>query len=364
MLRLITGIAMLMGAITAQGVEMQWLEGQMRPYKIDQAFIQSYTDRSQSYLYDQALAIIAFSRAGDHVRAKQLVKSLETVQNADGTWYFSYYLDGKSPHPAEGDMRPHGAIAWAALAVLTYEKESKDKSFREVWKKSLQHLEKNIVWIPRLKQHGLRFSSVDNKKTKWNEREVAALEHALDGVAAFRLAFILSDDKRWKKSQKQLEDFSVSMWDEAEGHFWSGANMLTGKINRSEFYLDNQSWSALALSHLPLKEKFQSALQASCRLSVVSGTRRGFSESRSPASQQEFIWSEGTAGKALALSLQQGQCGETSAAQYMETLESMKIAGGVQYVDRPHVPEFTDSPSVAGTVWTWFLRHRINPLDV
>lgn len=355
---------MLMGAITAQGVEMQWLEGQMRPYKTDQAFIQSYTDRSQSYLYDQALAIIAFSRAGDHVRAKQLVKSLETVQNADGTWYFSYYLDGKSPHPAEGDMRPHGAIAWAALAVLTYEKESKDKSFREVWKKSLQHLEKNIVWIPRLKQHGLRFSSVDNKNTKWNEREVAALEHALDGVAAFRLAFILSDDKRWKKSQKQLEDFSVSMWDEAEGHFWSGANMLTGKINRSEFYLDNQSWSALALSHLPLKEKFQSALQASCRLSVVSGTRRGFSESRSPASQQEFIWSEGTAGKALALSLQQGQCGETSAAQYMETLESMKIAGGVQYVDRPHVPEFTDSPSVAGTVWTWFLRHRINPLDV
>jgi hypothetical protein len=42
----------------------------------------------------------------------------------------------------------------------------------------------------------------------------------------------------------------------------------------------------------------------------------------------------------------------------------MKIAGGVQYVDRPHIVDFSDAPSVAGTVWTWFLRHKINPLDV
>lgn len=354
----------MLGWALAVQAEIRWLESQMRPLGTDGALIQSFTDRSQSYLYDQALAIIAFTRAGEHAKAKKLVQALKQLHNEDGTWYFSYYLDGKSPHPTEGDMRPHGAIAWAGLAILTYEKATKDRSFQNVWQKTLTHLEKHIVFIPRLKQHGLTFSSVDNKKTRWDEREVAALEHALDAVATFRLAHQLTKDKRWKSAQKKLEEFSVSMWDEAEGHFWSGANVLTGKINRGEFYLDNQSWSALALSHLPLKDKLRSALMASCRLSVVSGERHGFSESRSPASQQEFIWSEGTAGKALALHFQQTQCADTAPERYLDTLESMKIAGGVQYIDRPNVIDFTHAPSVAGTVWTWFLRHKINPLDV
>jgi hypothetical protein len=354
----------MLGWALAVHAEIRWLESQMRPLRTDAVLIQSFTDRSQSYLYDQALAIIAFTRAGEQANAKKLVHALEQLQNADGTWYFSYYLDGKSPHPEEGDMRPHGAIAWAALAILTYENASKDLSYRKVWKKTLTHLESHIVFIPRLKRHGLTFSSVDNIKTAWDEREVAALEHALDAVATFRLAHQLTQDMRWKKAQKRLEEFSVSLWDEAEGHFWSGANVLTGKINRGEFYLDNQSWSALALSHLPLKDKLRSALKASCRLSVVSGTRHGFTESRSPASQQEFIWSEGTAGKALALHFQEAQCAGTETSRYLDTLESMKLAGGVRYVDRPHVIDFTDAPSVAGTVWTWFLRHKINPLDV
>ena len=363
MLRLVTGILML-GWALAVHAEIRWLEGQIRPLGTEAALIQSFTDRSQSYLYDQALAIIAFTRAGEHAKARKLVHALQQLQNSDGTWYFSYYLDGKSPHPEEGDMRPHGAIAWACLAILTYEKASKDRSYEDVWNSTLTYLEKNIVFIPRLKQHGLTFSSVDNKKTKWDEREVAALEHALDAVATFRLAHQLTQDKRWKKAQKRLEEFSVSLWDEAEGHFWSGANVVTGKVNRGEFYLDNQSWSALALSHLPLKDKLRSALMASCRLAVVSGDRHGFAESRSPASQQEFIWSEGTAGKALALHFQNAQCTGTDTSRYLDTLDSMKIAGGVQYVDRPNIVDFTEAPSVAGTVWTWFLRHKINPLDV
>jgi len=348
----------------ASWAEMKWLTGQVRSHAPGHTFIQSFTDREQSYVYDQALAIIAFTRDGDYQQARALIKTLEKFQLEDGTWYFSYYFDGRSPHPEEGDMRPHGAVAWAAMALLTYEKESGDRSFRKVWYKTLEHLERNIVEVPRLEKRALRFAAVDNKKTAWNEREVVALEHALDGIAAFRMAHHLTKEKRWKTHQKHLEDFALALWDEAEGHFWSGASVATGKINRGEFYLDNQSWSALALSHLPLKDKLRSALMASCRLEIERGPLKGFSESRSPASEQNFIWSEGTAGKALALELQQVSCAKTAPRRYIATLESMKHQGGVRYVDSPDVVDFSHAPSVAGTVWTWFLRHKINPFDL
>src|SRR5690606_17859280 len=101
----------------------------------------SYSDRKQSYLYDQALALIAFSKAQDFVTAERLAAGLVQTQNRDGSWYFSYYLDGKSPHPFEGDMRPNGAIAWATLALLTYQSQSQKKTFQKSWQKALKYLD-------------------------------------------------------------------------------------------------------------------------------------------------------------------------------------------------------------------------------
>lgn len=363
MLKLITGImACYWGMQNAEAGETQWLKSQLRSLTSEQSLIRSYTDSEQAYLYDQALAVMAFSHAGEHSHAKKLALAMKQLQNSDGTWYFSYYLNGKSPHPAEGDMRPNGAIAWSALALITYERLSKDQQLRTTWQKTLEHLERHIVPIPKLAVEGLQFSAVDNPKTHWDERQVAALEHALDALAAFRNAYLLTGEPRWLKNQIKLEAFALRLWDEETGHFWSGVNVSSGKINRDEFYLDNQSWSALAMEHLPLKTQLQSALRSSCELQVKSGRHLGFTESRSPAGKGEFIWSEGTAGKALALELQGIQCEATATDSYAKTLEHMKVAGGVRYVDRPQITNFSHSPSVAGTVWTWFLKFKINPL--
>lgn len=349
---------------TTQASELDWLSTQMRPLGSHASLIQSYQNFPRSYIYDQALAIIAFTEAKKFKEAKRLILALEKLQLKDGSWYFSYHLDGSSPHPTEGDMRPHGAIAWVGLAILTYQKKTADPRFAPVWNKALNYLSLHLRKVPYLDGEGLIFSSVDNSKTAWNETEIVALEHTLDVYATYRLAYQLTGSKRWQKKQFAVEKFVLGMWDKENGHFWPGVNIQTGKINRQEFYLDNQSWSALAFVGHPEKEKFKQSLLASCRLTTTEGQYIGFSESRSPASTQDFIWSEGTAGKALALSLYGQSCDNTSPDSYLTTLNSMSVKGGVRYINKAQVVDFSNSPSVAGTVWTWFLRHKLNPFGV
>lgn len=346
---------------TVEANEIDWLTKQMRPLGRSMSLIQSYQDFPRSYIYDQALAIIAFTEAKKFSEAQRLISALEKLQLKDGSWYFSYHLDGTSPHPHEGDMRPHGAIAWVSLAILTYQKKTHDPRFAPVWSKALNYLSLHLRKVPYLDGEGLLFSSVDNEKTAWNETEIVALEHTLDVYATYRLAYQLTGSKRWQKKKNNVERFILAMWDKENTHFWPGVNIQTGKINRQEFYLDNQSWSALAFVGHPEKEKFQKSLIASCRLTITDGKQIGFSESHSPASRQDFIWSEGTAGKALALALYGQTCEDTPTKRYLNTLNSMSVNGGVRYINKPQVVDFSNAPSVAGTVWTWFLRHKFNP---
>lgn len=364
MKKLITISLLSLALNTVEASEIDWLTKQMRPLGRSMSLIQSYQDFPRSYIYDQALAIIAFTEAKKFSEAQRLISALEKLQLKDGSWYFSYHLDGTSPHPNEGDMRPHGAIAWVSLAILTYQKKTHDPRFAPVWNKALNYLSLYLRKVPYIEGEGLLFSSTDNAKTAWNETEIVALEHTLDIYASYRLAYQLTGSKRWLTKQKAVETFVFGMWDKERGHFWPGVHAQTGKINRHEFYLDNQSWSALAFVGHPEKEKFKKSLMASCALTTIEGKLVGFSESRSPASKQEFIWSEGTAGKALALVLYEQTCDNTSHESYLKTLDSMGVEGGVRYINQAQVADFSNAPSVAGTVWTWFLRHKLNPFGV
>ncbi|MCE3012719.1 MAG: hypothetical protein LW878_06590 [Proteobacteria bacterium] len=340
--------------------EIEWLHSHLTQLASESHLVKSYSHKKQSYLYDQALTLISLSHAKNFSKARGLALALKKLQLPNGSWYFSYYLDGSSPHPREGDMQPNGAIAWAALALMTYEFQSKDKSFRPEWEKALHHLERNFVKVDGFKGMGLRFSQVDNSQTSWKETDVVALEHVLDSLSAFRAAYKLTKRKSFQTHQLALEKFALEFWDEGQGHFWSGVTISNSKINRSEFYLDNQTWSALALEHLGLQKMMKQALSSSCSLMVKDKTWVGFKEAKRSIASADFIWSEGTAGKAMALERYQTKCEGTKSESYLSTLESMKVDGGVLYVNKT-VPQFEAQPSVAGTAWTWLLKNKINP---
>ena len=95
------------------------------------ALMKSFTHHGQSYIYDQALGIIAFTNAGRQDDAKKLLTALRVLQHKDGSLYFSYYLDGSSPYPTEGDKRIAGAISWVALASVHYQAKFNSHEFKE-----------------------------------------------------------------------------------------------------------------------------------------------------------------------------------------------------------------------------------------
>lgn len=336
------------------------------------SLIKSFSDHSQSYVYDQALAIIAFSQAGKQGSARKLLKGLQSLQHKDGSLYFSYYMNGKSPYPIEGDKRFAGAIAWVALSATHYQKQFKSKEFVSFNFKILSYLKNEMrpINLRGEKTLALRFGPSDVVGTGFAYTDTAALEHNLDAYSAFRHFAELNPIHNWNQEVKHLRGFILSMWDKSNSHFWSGASFKEGKINKSELYLDNQTWSLLALNEADLKEvKPSKALELNCETFLVENHEgiTGFMDSkptRRPASSK-FVWSEGTLGQVLAMKKVNMKCDDFEADHFTKSVGKMrKPDGGIAYSTSTPNKDFTTSSSVAGTAWLYFAQKGINPFQI
>ncbi len=215
----------------------------------------------------------------------------------------------------------------------------------------------------------LRFGPSDISTTAWKESETAALEHNLDAYSAFTHFARLNPDHEWKPEIERIRKFILAMWDKNRSHFWSGANLSSGTINKEELYLDNQTWSLLALDFESLKEvNAHEALALNCEsLYVVHEGITGFMDSKPARGQKryEFVWSEGTLGQILAMEKTGFSCESVSAKELLTSVEKMKKAdGGIAYATTTNNPDFTTSSSVAGTAWMYFAANGINPFTV
>lgn len=334
--------------------------------------IKSFTNHSQSYIYDQALAIIAFSQAGDQTSARSLLQGLKSLQLKDGSLYFSYYMDGKSPYPSEGDKRFAGAIAWVALSAVHYQKQFKSKEFVNFNYKILSHLKKEMkpIEVQGKKSLALRFAPQDVSSAGFSYSNTAALEHNLDAYSAFKHFRELNPKSKFDSEINHLRGFILSMWDKNHSHFWSGATISDGRINKSELYLDNQTWSLLALDESDLQGiKPKKALELNCETFLVKNHEgiTGFMDSkptRRPASSQ-FVWSEGTLGQVLAMKKVNAKCDDYDTDSFISWVEKMKKQdGGIAYSTSTPNKDFTTSSSVAGTAWLYFAQKGINPFQI
>lgn len=339
--------------------------------------IKSFTNHSQSYIYDQALAVIAFTKSNDQTKAQSLLRGLSQLQMKDGSLYFSYNLDGSSPYPVEGDKRIAGAMAWVALAAVHYQAKFKSKEFLPFNFRLLSYLHSQIspITIRGMKSSALKFAPNDVANTPFPENDTAALEHNLDAYSAFNHFAELNQHKKWKATAHELKKFVISMWDSSKDHFWSGASFKSGSINKSELYLDNQTWSLLALDEKTLKKiSPEAALELNCEIFYVShGGVKGFMDSkptRGPASHN-FIWSEGTLGQILAMKKLRKikketiYCQENTSNDLLTSLKKMKKEdGGIAYATTSEKPDFTTASSVAGTAWMYFATNEFNPFEL
>lgn len=341
------------------------------------SLIKSFDNHTQSYIYDQALAVIAFSKSGDKFNATKLMKGLKALQMSDGSLYFSYYMNGVSPYPIEGDRRIAGAIAWVAMAATHYQHQFKSDEFKIFNLKILHYLKNQMteVKIKGIKTKAVRFAPHDIASTPFNENDVIALEHNLDAFSAFTHYGKINKTDDWQKSADDLKSFILQMWDKRNDHFWSGAMVKDGVVAKSELYLDNQTWSLLALDNNELKEiSTEKALRLNCEeFFVKKDGISGFMDSKpsNRPSKHSFIWSEGTLGQILAmkkvsqLHSKEILCNNMKAEDFLQSIKKMKKNdGGIAYATPNDNPDFTTGSSVAGTAWLYFALGNINPFQL
>lgn len=334
--------------------------------------IRSFHDMDSAFLYDQALAVIAFSLAGERAHAEQILNALARLQGPSGAWVFAYLADGADANQGV-DMRIAGANAWMGMALNAYQKAF-GKRYLAMSTRLHDYLRAELVavTINGASRSGLRFAPTDYAPGR---SSIFALEHQLDAYASMHQYHALNGGAPYLAAANALRGMAESLWNGSR--FLGGYDATSGTLNTDERYLDTYSWSVLALGNSgSAGQNFAAALPAMCDYFSAGGeliypSRKvtgivGFHDAihGGVPPQSPFVWSEGSLGAIMAM--RQGapgmQCAGNGADQMLESLNYMvDKLGSMPYATRSPNPDFTSSGSVAGTAWLYYANQRKNP---
>ncbi|WP_296945639.1 hypothetical protein [uncultured Massilia sp.] len=335
--------------------------------------VRSFRDMDSAFLYDQALAVIAFSLAGDQAHADLVLNAMARLQGPSGAWVFAYLTDGSDANPGV-DMRIAGANAWLGIALNTYQKAFDSTRYLAMSKKLHDYLLGELVGITvnNAARRSLRFAPTNYVAGRAG---IHALEHQLDAYASMHQYHALNGGSQYLAAANDLRAMAESLWNGSR--FLGGYDANTNTLNTSERYLDNYSWSVLALGNTGSSgQNFAAALPAMCDYVTATGrldypSRKvtgivGFYDAiyDGAPSSAPFVWSEGSLGAIMAM--RQGAPGMTCAGNTADDmLESLNYMAGklhaMPYATRNGNADFTSSGSVAGTAWQYFALQRKNP---
>lgn len=324
------------------------------------------------FLYEQAVAVIAFGAAGARTEAEGILDALAGLQLADGSWYFAYYDDGTSPFPQSGDVRYSGAVAWAALAFASHRHLFGTTQYDSVLNSVIAYLNGTRATFGG--STGLLFNPTDLSNTSWDETQVMALEHNADALAAVQVLGDPANDAL----RADLEQTVLARWNGQ--YFRPGVHEVYGE-NYVELYLDPQTWGLLALDGTQALAHL-GALDFACERFTepagMSGREAGifgmfdFDLTNQPLPHGRFVWTEGTHGAALALERARAltgqpiQCaGQTPTTMRAELgrLAAFGLAGvpdeSTQAPDSPYRPV----PTAASVLWHYLSLEGVNPFE-
>jgi hypothetical protein len=338
------------------------VNGAMQPAR----FIRSELDGDACFTYDQAVAAIALVSSGEQTAAEQVLNALVNVQRSDGSWYFAYRGNGSSDFPTAGDVRYMGAIAWVALAFNAYAQAYGITRYATAHSKVMDYLKNQMTDADGAR--AIRFNPSDLATTPWDERKQTAVEHTLDAYAAMIGYQRLLGTNAFDSEITSIETYVSKRW---TGSDFTPGYMIDQGANTTELYLDTQSWTLLALGSNGTP--YVSGLQTNCDqlfepAGVVNGSAgvRGYFHFRwrtGTAAASPFVWSEGTAGMALAMQryATTSQCRGRTASDLMSDLDSMVVRGGLPASTDNALSDFSESPATGGIGWYVFARLGINP---
>ncbi|TVT29292.1 hypothetical protein FO441_03135 [Salinicoccus cyprini] len=315
---------------------------------------------SRSWIYDDALAVMAFSMAGDYGRASAILSSLTQLQNADGSFAFSYDI---YTGPLDVTKRS-GSIAWVGDSVVKYEETFGDATYRGLALRIADYL---------LTQQDPSTGSIrGGPDVRWY-----STEHNIDAYFFFRNLGELTGNENYTHTAKEIQNALLT-------HHWNhGEQRFNQGIGDPAAALDTNSWGAIFLEAIGRYDLSETATayidqfevnNASMSLSsdpqsynmsyqtssVLSGYKPyGDGYSGAP----NVIWTEGTWG-VINLFMRQGK----DVSHLVESMFAMQNAdpeGGLVYTNQGYAPlpyKLHVWPSAAGTAWQYIT--MMNPKGI
>jgi hypothetical protein len=221
-----------------------------------------------SYTYDQALALIVFSKQGMWGQADALAGRLAALQNPDGSWHQRHDCDQLV---GPGAIRKwEGDIAWAIYALRRY------LDLGGTHPGAAPAIQKGANWLA----------------TRVNPTTGCLVIDTTEATIDAWWAFQAAGNKHANNAERIKNCLLTQYWDSSMGRFKGGQNWW-------QPYLDNQTWGAAFLKAVNEPIKARQALSYArdvLRLPAQGGQLFGFDGQGGPWS----VWNEGTSQYAAA----------------------------------------------------------------
>lgn len=229
-------------------------------------------NKNVAFTYDIALALIAFTKEGNQQRAQLLADAFVYCQNHD-----RFYDDGRLrnaymagdlvtppgwlPNGRERTCRlpgwtdsetgiwqesgEHvgsgtGNLAWAMIALLNYYQR---------WG-GAEYLEAAITlgeWIDLHTRDERWQGGYMGGYNDWEPTPTLQLykstEHNIDLYVAYERLYLITGETIWHERAQYARDFVEDMWNETDGHYWTGTYWDDPKIFTDVIPLDPQTWA-------------------------------------------------------------------------------------------------------------------------
>ncbi|MEW6079454.1 MAG: hypothetical protein AB1724_16730 [Thermodesulfobacteriota bacterium] len=346
-------------------------------------------NRDVAFVYDNALAAIAFTAAGQKDRAGLIVDAFlyalendryyrdgrlrNAYQGGDlapppgwrpagepGAARMPYRLDESGAYREDGyEVSTHtGNMAWAVLALVAYYDAFGGTPYLAAAEQMGQWIEENC----RDSINGGYAGGFDGWEPSPVRLTFKSTEHNIDLVAAFDRLHRTTGRPEWRERAEHARRFILSMWDPVEGKFWTGTRSDGRTVNTDVVPLDVQTWAALVLND---PDKTGRALR-------YMETHHKVGDGFDYNTDLDGIWYEGTAQAAVACAV------SGDARQAARALEAVKAGrlpdGGVPAASRDGLTTgfylsdgkpclYDHRAHVGATAWLYFAENGINPFS-
>lgn len=319
----------------------------------------------RTFAYDQALALLAAQAVGDQPSSRALADGLIALQTVDGPRQGAFVSSAASLNPAGARAEYRTGISsvatYALLSYLTVLDPS-DPDHEGVKQAAVAGVEwlksEQVSDGERAGLLAAGYGVEDASSAAFDPQTAVSwisTEHNLDAWHTFTLAASVLGSPTAAEAAADLEDAMLrTLWDEDRGVFLQGLNDMGADPTE---VLDVNSWGAVFLAAAGHEDKAARALNNVSTFQSQHAAVLGYGPR--PTEASPLVWTEGTAGVALA----QHRLGDASGAQAtLDGVAPAALSSGSYPAATREEPlwDMSSAPGVGGSAWVVLMRRELS----